>query len=567
MPFSPNHWKGSQWMFIVRLFSMPEHVRWLYILKARQLGISTVCNAYDLYYNFRYTNMQSSLVTADYKIANEMRNTYRTMYQNLPLHSKRLKKADNSDRMSFKNGSAIKYLFTTAKKSQKGNMGRSGACNYAHFTECAFFQNVDDFNAFVATLSQEHPQRRYIFESTANGYNHYYDQWESAKESNTKETLFIGWWANEGYILTNDFDLDKYGYPLEAWEQESWDIVKAEYDYEVTMPQIAWWRKTLKEEMQDRGAMSRVDMMYQEYPWTEYESFRLTGKNFFNANQVRRMEEKSKKHEPIIRYETILRKELEHIEFKPSPMGKLIIWEEYDPDAVYILGADPSYGSNPDSDNGVITIYKCFKDCMEQVAEFADNFCDTKAYTWIMLSMIGMYHAPYILEVQGPGQAILDNMDMCRRWIKQNTVTQNMTIYDYAEQYRTEYLYKRADTFGSPGARHWVTSGAAKERLMFSFQTMVNNEEILIRSGDLVKELGTFQQDGNTLSAIDGKHDDRIIASALVNQYWNESFRSRLELKADYEARKAAATELRRLQRNEPEKAFSQNFMKTMILK
>lgn len=564
IPFTPDTWFGSQWMFLDTLFNSPPEIRHFIILKGRQQGISTICNAYDLYFNFRHFQVQSSLVTADYQIAEGMKTNLRTMYQNLPLSAKRLKKYDNSYQMSFKNGSTIRYLFTTAKKSKKGNMGRSGSCNYAHFTEVAFFQNVDDLNAFMATLSDEHPYRLYIYESTANGFNHFFDMWESAKESNTKRALFLGWWSKETYQITEPLDLEKYGYPLEAWEQEQWNMVKDMYGFEITMSQIAWWRKKMKEDMQDRGGLTKEDMMLQENPWTEYDAFRLSGKSFFKSAQARKLEEEA--NAPTIRYTPIIRQKEEEMEFKESPIGKLLIWEKYDPFAQYLLGADPSFGANPESDNGVITIYKCFKDCIEQVAEFADNYVDQKAFTWIMLSMAGMYNAPQILEVTGPGNTVLHLIDLYRRWIRENKISDKMTIYDYAKKYRTEYLYKRVDSLGSGCARHWKTTGESKETMMFNFQTSINNGEMLVRSKDLIKEMEYVIHDGNSINAIEGKHDDRVIASALACQYWIEAFRSRLQTKAEYEKIKASMAEEDRLRREHPEKVFGRSFMKDMVL-
>jgi hypothetical protein len=568
MSFTPNLWLGSQWMFVAILFSVPDNVRYLFVLKSRQLGITTICNAYDLYYNFKNKNALTALISADYKISEGMRNNLRTMYDNLPLKARIIKKNDNAYMMAFKNGSSLKYLFTTSRKSQKGNMGRSGANQYGHFTEVAFFQNTDDLNAFMATLSDVHPERFYIFESTANSYNHYFDMWEAAKDSHTMTTLFVGFWANENYSLDDPIDIERYSYPMEQWEQESWDLVKEMYGYEIGINQIAWWRKVLKEKMQDRGGLTREDMMLQEYPWHEHDCWRLSGKSFFNRSQVRALENLASK--PIVREEPIMRAEIERIEFKNSPVGKIQVWERWEeqPDngVVYIVGADPSWGANPDSDNGVITIYKCFKDCIEQVLEYSDNFIDTKAYAWILLSLVGQYNASYILEVPGPGKAVLQLIDLYRRWIRENKIDATMTIYDYAKKYMKEYLYKRVDSFGSPGARHWITTGESKEQMLFNFQTCVNNGEVIIRSKELVSEIGYIVKENGTIAASGTKHDDRVIASALVCQHWVESYRSRLKTKADYLAEKAVHAEQQAMYRDRPAEAFGQHFVREMVL-
>ena len=417
VPFTPNIWFDCQWMFLEAIFCN-QGIEWFIFLKGRQQGISTITLAFDLFMAFKNKDLQAALVCADYKVAGEMREALETMYDNLPISAKYQKRRSNADYISFSNKSRLKYLFTTSKASKKGNMGRSGATNYGHFTEVAFFNNVEDFNAFTATLSHEYPNRKYIFESTANGYNHFYDMVEVAKESNTQMFVFLGWWSKETYRLDDPEELKKYGYGPVKWEQENIDLVKKLYGVELSINQIAWWRKKLREEMNDRGGMSQEDMCLQEYPYTEYDAFRLSGKRFFQSSTLNKLQVGIP--EPIRCIEPIFNTKPEDTKLVEHVAGKIKIWEEYEPGATYLLAADPAYGSSSESDNAVITIYKAFKDRLVQVVEYAHNETDTFHFTWMLLSLAGMYSACQIIEMNGPGRVVLQTIDMFKRWITDN---------------------------------------------------------------------------------------------------------------------------------------------------
>ncbi len=566
MSFSPNTWYDGQLYVVHEIFTAPESVRTFILLKARQLGISTLCCALDLYWSFRFPKLQGALVSADYEISAGMRDNLRTFYSNLPMGARMMKKRDNALMMSFNNGSRIRFLFTTAKKSKKGNMGRSGTANFGHFTEVAFFQNVDDLNSFMATLSDTHPNRLYIFESTANGFGLFSDMWDDAEDSLTKKRIFLGWWLKETYRLTPGPDLDKYSYPMSEPEKEMWQRVKKDYGYEVSMSQLAWWRKMCKEEMKDHGALSREDMMNQEYPWHHMEAFRSSGSHFFKWKNIDNMKEKS--FDPIRRLEPVFRKEMAQMELVDSYSGRIKLWEDFEPEApLYILGADPTWAVNPRSDYGIITIYKCFKDRIEQVLEYSDKGIQIMPFTWLFLTLAGMWQAPQIYEITGPGMAMRDHIEMYRRWIRTNRVDENMTIYDYAKKLKAEYLYSRPDSL-SPAktAFQWKTSGEQKERLLYGFQTAVNNDDVVIRSGELIQELGHFiKRDTGELEAEKG-HDDRVIASALVWHYWMINFRSRLMTRDEYLTNREKIAEEKRKRKENPIGTFMNHHLSKAII-
>jgi hypothetical protein len=310
----------------------------------------------------------------------------------------------------------------------------------------------------------------------------------------------------------------------------------------------------------------------QEYPFTEHDAFRLSGKSFFNARQLQDQEENPTK--PIRCWQPQLTNKPEETRFFETPAGNIKIWEEFEPRAQYILGADPSYGANPDSDNAVIEIYKAHQDRMIQVLEYCDNIVDTYHFTWILISLAGIWGAPQIIEVNGPGRAVLQQMDMFRTWIKDHDkeIDKKYTVYDYAKRLKAEYMWHRPDSLGTGYARHWLTTPDHKEQLMFQFQSAFHNKEIIVRSSMLVKEMervtkmpgGDIRAESTKDTAGRQINDDRVIASALVCEFWTKFFRRRLMTYEEYEEQKNKEKEEKSIYDN-PSAAFMQDFIRNII--
>lgn len=308
--------------------------------------------------------------------------------------------------------------------------------------------------------------------------------------------------------------------------------------------------------------LSKEDVALQELPFTEHDAFRLSGQSFFHQRTLQKYEENFML--PIKCLQPWIKNKPEETIFTENSSGKILIWENYEPMGTYILGGDPSFGANPESDNGVITIYKAFKDKIVQVLEYADNLIDTFHFTWILISLAGMYSSPQIIEVNGPGRTVMSLIDMYKKWINTNKITDKMTVYEYAKKLKQEYMYHRPDTLGTGYCRQWLTTGQTKEPLMFQFQSAFHNGEVIVRSRQLIKEMEFVTKDGESIHAIEGKNDDRVIASALATEFWMKFFRTRLMTFDEYEGKKGKMAEEKKVYDN-PEQAFMQNFVRGII--
>ena len=562
--FSPDVWYDSQKYVVDTIFDTIEqepNVRTFIILKGRQEGITTVVNAIDIFWNMKFPNINGVILSANDKIEKNMRNLLRTYYTHLPKTHKVPLKANNRDRMAFVNGSRLEFMHMATRDKDAGNLGTSYACNYLHATEVSRFNNVDDFNTFISTLSELHPNRLYIMESTAYGYNSFYDLWENAKDSNTQKAIFVGWWLKNTYSIPKDSpDYKKYSYPLEEWEKENVRLIKKYYGYNIKMEQIAWWRRFLAENMKT-GEMTSIDMMLQEYPYTEDDAFRMTGSKFFNTKIL--SERKKNVCAPAYTLQPVFGDEPEATRFMKVKNGAIKIWESPDIACRYVCACDPAAGER--GDNTSIMVFKVFNDKMYQVLEYATNQTRLLYTTWALISIAGMYRASYILEANGIGKAMMQLIDQYRANIikkiqKNEMPEEGLSIRDFAMMLRDEYLYKRVDSLSSTFARQWVTTAELKEQIMYKLESVFSTGELIIRSHELVREMEFIEKDGSYIGALEGRNDDRVMCAAMAVEHWfslrNNLITEEEWLKKQEEIRKKAE------EQNNPRLISVQRFLK-----
>jgi hypothetical protein len=542
--FSPTLWYDAQKImayYIFKAISDPD-LKTIVILKSRQMGATTFLKPFDIYYTMRFKGIRGAIVAHDEETIEEIRNDIRHyIYPSLPPQYKRPIVRHNRWRTTFAfegggaNNSSIYYYHPKSRNKKAGNMGRGQATIFAHLTEVAYYPNVDDINNFEATFSETHDKRLYIYESTANGYNHFYDLWEAAKESNTIGALFLGWWLKDSYKVTNEKDLLMYGYDPDEDEKERIDLVKSIYGYEITIEQLAWWRKHYKEHAKESvdTNKSKLDNMLEMYPFTEFDAFRTSGKQYFLPNKVKESYDKVK--QPVLTLQPIFYEKPEKTKLVKSVSGKIKIWED-PPDLNYngyLLSFDPAYSTNPDSDNSCIQVWKCFRDKMIQVLEFASPTIETLKSAWLFLKIGSMFNCSLsIYEIDGAGKAVAEMIEFLRKQTIENIGDGDRTIYEYARRMK-QYLYRRIDSLAGGTALQWITGGN-KLKIMSQLRGVFHDGLLEVNSIELLKELEFIVKDGGDIAAIKGKHDDRVMTAAFAVEAWLNQMAFRLPTYDEY---------------------------------
>lgn len=508
-------------------------------LKARQLGITTISLAMDLFWLYVHPGMQGGLVTDDEGNREKFRIILERYINSLPKGYRIGIKKHNRHSLVLNNGSVLDYL-VAGKKRKTGGTGVSRAFNFLHATEVSNYGDPDAISDLVATLAQTHPDRLYIFESTARGFNGFWDMWQDAQtDTHTQKAFFIGWWAKDIYeIPKTSAQYKEYWDPTKSAaanlsddEREKVELVRHKYGVKMRSSQIAWyrWMQSVK--------IASADKMAQEYPWTAEEAFVATGQTFFHQRRVAQdIQFITDANNGLLfkgyRYHMGKDFSATEVEQVANPaFAELRVWEDPHPNGVYAIGMDPAYGRSDHKDRHSIEVWRCYADCVRQVAEYATDIPETYQAAWVLCHLAGSYKNCIInLEINGPGAVIMNELRTLRLLIDSPGYREEFEkrgILDVFNDVRW-FLYHRPDTMGAGYVANWKTTQDNKLVLLNEYRDAYATGQLGIRSMPLLEEMQTIVQDGGTIEANGRSKDDRFFASALAVKAWKEWLRPSL---------------------------------------
>ena len=503
---------------------LDEGVHFFVILKGRQLGITTISLALDLYWHFTHPGLQGTLTTDTEENRDMFRSTLAMYMDGLPKEYRIPLVAHNRNQLSLKNRSRLFYQ--VAGLRAKGSLGRGKAITYLHGTETSSWGDEEGLASLLASLAETNPDRLYLFESTARGFNMFHDMYVTAKRARTQRAIFCGWWRNELYSLDPDGNTYKVYWDgkLTGEEKEWVKDIKKLYDFEINSRQIAWWRWKLYEGIKDDS------LMYQEFPPTEDYAFIMTGTSFFsNARCTDAVKALKKKHCDFYRYSFGVNFQDTQVLKSTDRLASLKVWEEPVDTAYYVIGADPAYGSSDWADRFCIQVYRVYADGMEQVAAFATSEMNTYQFAWVIAHLAGAYkNSTLNLEVNGPGQAVINELKNLKRQAVNMGSALGKDLMDvYANM--QNYIWRRNDTLGGmSNSIGWLTTSATKERMLTYMKDFFERGMMEINDMDTIEEMKTLVRNSGSIEASGRNKDDRVIASALAAAAFAEQVQPRL---------------------------------------
>lgn len=256
------------------------------ILKARQLGFTTVCCLLYLDDCLFNPNVRAAVIAHKVDDAKVIfRDKVKYPYQQLPDVLRERISADQSsaDTLTFDNNSSIRVSTST----------RSGTVNWLHISEygkiCAQFP---DKAREIRTGAFPSAERGVItIESTAEGEDgDFYIKCQTAQSNEGKELsrldykfFFYPWWQNPEYALKQSV------VPSSPEDDRYFAAIEGECKIELTDAQRHWW---LAQEIELAGDMKR------EYPATPKEAFEQAIEGAYFADQIAAAE----RHERIGRF-------------------------------------------------------------------------------------------------------------------------------------------------------------------------------------------------------------------------------------------------------------------------
>jgi hypothetical protein len=508
--------------------AMERGVSVFYILKARQLGMTTFFLALDAFWAMEHPGLLGSFVTHTDQSKANFRNTFKVFYAHLPKTHRIKWNIENRDMLILKNGSVMQYLVAGIKEKVKGGLGRSSANNYIHGTEVAFWGSPDDLNELSATMSTHYPHRMKIYETTANGFNFFNEMWDQAKDDPTICRIFVGWWRHDHYTFPDDhpwfsvYMPQGHATPFHILERKRIRLVKERYGVDITRNQIAWYRWKLESEL--NGDQAKAD---EQFPWLEEDAFVATGAQFFTNDSLTDALKRARQQK-LIPYKYMFTERWQDTIVTPTrdlKHAELKIWEESDPRGHYVIGCDPAYGSSESADRAVIHVARCFSDRLVQVAEFVSPTISTYQCAWALCHLAGYYRNVMVnLEMNGPGEAVFNEMNALKQHTRDmiNHSPDGKVTHDLRQvlNMMRHYLYRRADSMQATLAYQWRSSGTNKPPMMHAFKDGFELHRFILNSMFLLDEMRTIVTDGSKIAGEGNAKDDRVIAAALAHEAW-----------------------------------------------
>ena len=501
---------------------LKEDVHFFVILKGRQLGITTISLALDLYWQFTHPGWQGTLVADTEENRDMFRSTLAMYMEGLPKEYKIPLVAHNRNQMVLKNRSRLFYQIA----GNKSRLGQGKAITYLHGTETASWGNEEGLASLIASLAEKNPERLYMFESTAQGFNMFHDMYKTAKRAKTQRAIFCGWWRNEFYSVPGDSQIYKVYWDgkLKSEEKEWVKDIKKMYGVDINSRQMAWWRWKMHEGIKDET------LMYQEFPPTEDYAFVMTGTSFFSHTRCTEAAKQSKKRDyEDYRYSFGQLFQDTEVLRSTERLSTLRVWEQPIDSAYYVIGADPAYGSSDWADRFCIQVFRCYADGLDQVAEFATSEMNTYQFAWVIAHLAGAYkNSTLNLEVNGPGQAVINEIRNLKRMASSMGGPVGHGLLDVLGSMQN-YIWRRNDTLGGiSNSIGYLTTSSTKERMLNYMKDYFEREMMGIYSMELLEEMKGIVRDNGFLGAPGRGKDDRVIATALAAVAYAEQIQPRL---------------------------------------
>lgn len=446
------------------------------IIKGRQQGVSAhiervmLSNAMTKK-NFTAYTLAHNAPSAEKLFDNHLKYAFDT----LPIEIKSMYNVKNDNVKTLKFESDFCYNSSISV----GTSARSGTIHFLHVSEGAFVADNRRKWKELKTGSFQAASGHIIIESTALGFNPFYDfVQEKLKDKFTDwEVMFFCWTESEEYQETPPEDpswLKEYK-ALAERHGLCPNPIKA---YGLTLAQLYWYYGKAKELKED---------VKQEYPFELDEAFVATSRTPFKIQDILQAE----------REITLPVKVNTHgVEF----------YVLVNPNHTYSIGIDPSGGGK---DEAVIAVWDF--DAKEQAAEYRGTGTPKEVGS-VAMEIGELYNQAFITcEINGVGLAT-------QKVIQGNYYTDRQ--YKRLVVDNTNPIRPKIAKFG------WETRGDNRADLIFDFQSLFESKQIKINSKTVLAQMKTFvkkESDNDRDKKVryeheSGKHDDALFASMIAIQ-------------------------------------------------
>ena len=441
------------------------------ILKARQQGISTYCAGRVFWKSYFSPHARSVVMAHDSATSDALFGMSKNLIKNMdgslaPKEEKSNAKEIIISSPAMDGDAVASYRLYTAGSPEAG---RGTTPTIAHLSEVAFWQHDEKILAGLFQGISQAAGTEVILESTANGaQGEFYRLWKGAVAGeNEYIPIFLPWFLTPEYTRPHPEG-------METTIEEEKLIEK----YDLTLDQLYWRRLKIAE-----GGKLKFQ---QEYPATADEAFIVSGSNVFNVERLDAL---------------IPRPHVRRSEWDPSSKmldenreGNLYIYDYPDFNEPYVIGADVALGVGQDYSAAVV-----MNKNYEIVAHYRNNRIDPSQWGELLF-YLGRYYNNAFLAVESNSMGI--------------ATLQKLDSMGYINLYRQT---KVANVSNEEGERlGFRTTSATKPAIIGNLKNLIENEEIMIPSGQIIQELKDYiATDTGKTEAAPGCYDDSVIALSI----------------------------------------------------
>jgi hypothetical protein len=453
---------------------------WNDVLKARQLGFTTVIDIFILDRTLFNKNKKSGIIAHTKDDAEEIfRTKVKFPYDNLPAWLKQEIVADSSkaQRLVFNNGSSIRV----------GTSMRSGTIQYLHVSEyakiCAKFPEKAK-EVRTGSFPSVHEGSFCFIESTAEGVGGDFhsrcmkSMAKGDKPLGKKEARFhfYPWWMDP----KNSSKAPAHWAPSPELARYFKEMAAAT-GQTFTIDQKYWYSCT----EEDLG-----EEMKQEHPTIPQEAFLSSGRPVFRPAHLTMALDEC--WTPDKRYELTPNK------LKPDVEGMLLVWELPKTGMRYALGSDVAEGLEH-GDNSTIDV------CDEkgnQVAHWCGHVEPDELGE--MIFKLGNFYRKALVGVERNNHGLTTLTKL------KDLGYRNLYIQEEPERRKGEKPTKKMG---------WLTTTRTKPLMIDELKPLLRDNESGIRNRDHISEMQTYVVDDNgATNAQSGCKDDRVMSYAICQQ-------------------------------------------------
>jgi len=460
------------------------------LLKARQMGMSTLIEAIIYAFVSRMKGINACVIADDLEGANYIFEMQKMFQDHLESHLKPAIRHSNEKKLAFA-GLDSQILIDTAENP---NIGRKYTFHYLHLTEVARWKkSLSEILAGLGHTVPHAPGTMVFLESTAQGFNEFYDLWLKAMEGSTDWIpIFLPWWEFPEYALPLEsgkfYPIDNIKFPTPLEKDR---FLRSEIDlkqkYRLTDQQLNWRRWDIV-----NNCSGNINLFNQENPACWQDAFIATGDLFFNREALK-LQEPAK---PLA-VGNIVKDGARYV-FRSDPAGLFNIYEYPQAGEQYVVAGDPAEGIEGANKSAGLVLNKR----LNRTACTYNHNIPPDRFEHDLRKM-GHFYYDSLIACENKGYGYSVNQDLYR---------------SYGRVYRKSKFKKG---FQEPTLElGWNTNSKSRPQMLAQLAEEIANESTELLDKTLIQQCWTFVnnvQRGQP-EAEKGKQDDLVLARAIAGQ-------------------------------------------------